>query len=184
MQVKEKGKNKMSKDKKTKKIQYWLNCDEARKFPLILFDLLGFKQNIVVSFFRAANLLDEGFIESFEQKVKCKIIRDVTRKDSFCIFIPKIESNLELYELIEQIYEEAEFTFFPSIKDLESLLYSWENIIKKNAVAYGICPFEARFDVEHDTKFYFDLEYFESKKIDSVLKEWEKTFGDFKWRRV
>ena len=174
----------MVKDKKNiKKIEYEISCNEYRKVLLELFDLLGFKQNILIHFFRAFNLIHDKVLESFKQKIQCKIIKNVTRQDSFCVFIPTINSNLELYELIGNIYDEAECAYFPLINDLESFLFNWENIIKKNAVVYDISLFEAVFDMDYGMNFYFDIEYFKTMKIENVVKEWEKTFNNVKFRK-
>ena len=172
----------MKKDKKNiKKIEYEISCDEYRKVPLELFDLLGFKQNIVIHLFRAANLIHEGVLKSFEQKIQCKIIKDVTREDSYCVFIPKVNSNIELYELIGKIYNDAECAYFPLINDLETFLFNWGNITRKDAVAQGVCLFEAIFDMDYGTNLYFDPEYFEQQKIENTLEKWKKTFGDVKF---
>ena len=173
----------MTKSGKTKQIKYSIDCDEARKFPLILFDILGLKENLVINFFRAANLMVDGIVDDFCKKVNCKIIRDVTRSDSFCIFIPKINSNIELYPLIEQLLDASEFTFLPGITDLETLCFSLHNIFRKNSIEYGVCQFEAHYDMEFGITFFFDNDYFETMKIENQLKEWEKTLIGFEWER-
>ena len=55
----------MTKSGKTKQIKYSIDCDKARKFPLILFDALGLRENLVVNFFRAANLMVDGTVSAY-----------------------------------------------------------------------------------------------------------------------
>ncbi len=168
-----------------KKITYWMKANEdfvERKIALSLFDLLGFKQNIVLWAFRAYSN-NNHFLKAFADRVPCKVISDVTREDCFCALIPTLQSNMQLLELITAMDVQTEWTYIPLVANFDELLFNWKAIMAKGAVEYNFSMMEAVFDADSRLSFKFDAKYFESHKIDDILKNWEKTFGDIKFTK-
>lgn len=172
--------------KNIKKIKYQIYCKEDfrdRELALSLFDLFNFYENIVLFVFRAYSNFDNT-LRLFSEKVPCKIIKDVTRNDSYCIFIPKIISNKQLFELITSNDIQTEWTYIPFVNDFENILYNRENLKRKSSVECNFSIFEGFFDAESGLIFQFDVNHIETEKIEANIEKWEKTFKEDKFKKI
>jgi len=158
--------------------------DICTRLVLQLFDLFGFAQGIVLYFYRADNL-DE--VVKFQKQFPCRVIRDVTRSDRFCVFIPEVQSNIVLNAIMNDdgLFGGNDYQYIPQITSLEEFLFSQSSFsfkAGKNEIIYKLASFSA--SLNHDRiSLSFDKEQWEIEYIESVLAEWENTFGDLKFKR-
>ena len=177
----------MFKKKKNERMTTYSYClhpkeDICIRLVLQLFDLLGFKQNIALCFFRAQNL-DE--IKNFQEHFPCRVIRDVTRSDRFCVFVPELQSNTELQAIMNDndLFDCTDYDYVPLITNLEEFLFSRNSFNKsKNEITCKLTTFAASLWHE-GMNLSFDLEQWKIEQIESVLTKWENTFGDMKFEK-
>lgn len=169
------------KEKKYRKVDYWFESDEKnfKQLAFSLFDMLGFKRNIVIVFFRIINPKD---LYEFQNKVSCEVVHNVEYSDRYSVFIPELQSNSQLDRLMPNNYEfPTECAYIPLINDFDSFRLNQKCVEKNDAVSCEIAKFEALLDHE-GIHLKFDLEYFELNNVGIILKNWEKTFGKIKYK--
>jgi len=161
------------KEKKLKKIDYYLECNEKiiKQLAFSLFDLLDFKENIALTFFRALKQVN------FTNNQNFKLVNDVLRPDCFCVFFHKIKTNLEINKFMEGNYEyPTEITYIPINVDFETFLYNKKYLDKYNSITINLSLFEALIDHE-GIHLSIETEYFESHKIYDTLNLWENSLN-------
>ena len=154
---------------KFRKINYWIVEEEIKYKPLALslFDLLGIKQNIVIDVFRANN------IKSFQNLTQYKVVKDLTRTDKYCIYVPELNSNSDLNQILKNDYiYPTEITYTQLNTDFDTFLFNKQYAEKTDAVSCGMANFNAVLNHE-GIHLNFNLNYFDNKIIEDVLKKWE-----------
>ena len=162
------------KTKSYKMVQYTMESGslDDRKIALRLFDELNFKSNIILSAFRAYTDSNHA-IQAFIHQHRCKIVRDITRPDAFHIIIPRLLSNLSLFDLIAIMDIQTEWTYVPQVEKTEEFFLNRSFSNTKSSVPCAFSPFEAKFDEVFGLRFFFDIEYYEHYEIDRTLQNWE-----------
>lgn len=148
-----------------------------KEAALKLFDLLGFKDDIVIQAYRLYSNYEEVF-KTFVKQFNSKIIKDVSRNDTACIYIPHLQSNLQLFDLIKSMDVQTEWWYIPNVSNLESVLYNLHNLRKRSAVKYGLSLFDSYFDNDRGLHFYFNDAYYTSKNIESIIKFWKNSIAN------
>lgn len=164
------------------KIDYWFDSYEKsfKQLAFLLFDKLGFKSNIVISFFR---IINSSNLNEFQNKFSCKLVQNTEYTDRYCVFIPELQSNSILDRLMLNNYEfPTECTYTPLITDFNSFLLNQKKIEKYDAITYKLAVFESLLDHE-GIHLKFDLEYFTQNKIDTILCDWESSINNIRYRK-
>lgn len=166
------------KDKNLVKITYSINSVEEnfeRKLALQLFDMLDFKQNIVLQVLRAYNNFEQIVYNQFKEE-DFKLIKNFSCPNSYCLIISNLNSNQRLFDLINAMDTQTEWEYVPNVLNLKELLYNIKSCKKEVLLSDGIISFESYFDFDSDLNFYFNMQYFKEKNIDKILNEWENQF--------
>lgn len=166
----------------TKKIDYWFNSEEDgfKRLAFLLFDMLDFKRNIAIIFFRTSEPND---LYEFQNIVSCKVVRDIKYLDRYCVLISEMQSNTELNQLMQNNYEyPTECTYMQLQTDFESFLFNQKYLEKDDAISCGLAIFEALLDHE-GIHLKFDLSYYDLKKIENILTAWENMLQGIKFTK-
>lgn len=171
---------------KVKIIKYDLSCNldfDEKRVAFILFDLLGFKNNIVMNLYRTYYDKD-NIIYNFANKINCQIIANKVRRGCFCLYIPKIETNLQLMALREAMDVQTEVEYFPNISNFSEFLFNTKNLKSKEIIKKGIVKFQAYLDIDYGMTLYFDTKYFLDAHIENILNNWENSLLPITFKRV
>lgn len=159
--------------------RYDFYCDDFDDIKALfhLFDKLGFKDNIVLDVFRTYTTFEKQ-VEKFSKSIDCRLIKDVSRNDVYCLFIPKLESNLQLLELIESNDIQTEWTYIPDVYDFETYLLNRKQLQRKGIIESNISSFNALFDASGNTTVLnFNLSRTNKSNIEETMKNWEQEFN-------
>jgi len=175
---------KKEKEERVKEVLYYIEADEEKsnEFAFSLLDMLNFKQNIILVFYYEN--INHNALKEFRENVLCKIIEFQFDDSFFCVHIPEIQSNMQLWELTSKMISEhsvfAGLWYIPLQVSVEEFLYNMAECKKYGTVERRLSKFKLDFcpDMSYIC-LEFDKQFYESQNLKDTLNQWENTFGDF-----
>lgn len=158
---------------KVKKIFYLFESNKMseKEAYLQLLDMLSFKQNIVLFIFRASSNVS-NLLKSLFEKELCKIVFDVTRADCLIVYFKNLESNMQLFELMANMDEQAEYYYLPNCDDFETILFNRMYIEKYNSVRCSLTDYQFVFDQDYGFHLFIN-ESNSNENFYKILDKWE-----------